>query len=77
MEPRHDLGKARIKQALAVFFEAVGFHYVFDGAALLGDFQLAVAVGAFESDVLIGEQGMFLLIIEAQFFREDQRATGH
>jgi len=58
-----------------MFFEAVGLHDVFDGAALLGDFQFAVAVGAFERDMQVGEQRMFFNIVEAQLFREDQRTA--
>ncbi len=60
LEPRHDFREPGRQQAFAVFFEAVGLHDVFDGAALLGNFQFAVAVGAFEGDMQVGEQRVSL-----------------
>ena len=59
-----------------MLFEAVGQHHLFDGAALLRNLQLAVAIGAFEGDMQLGEQLMLGCILEAQLFRENQRATG-
>ncbi|MNJ36848.1 hypothetical protein D3C77_316530 [compost metagenome] len=76
MEPGHDLGETGRQQTLAVLFEAVGLHHVFDGTAFLGNLQFAVAIGALEGHVQVGEQAMLLGVIEAQLFRKDQRATG-
>ncbi|MCY1559275.1 hypothetical protein D9M68_962950 [compost metagenome] len=58
-----------------MLLQAVGEHDLLDGAAFLGDFQFAVAVGALEGDMQVGEQLMFFGVFEAQLFREDQRAA--
>src|SRR5690606_39076644 len=55
--------------------EAVGQHHLLDGAALLGDFQFAVAVGALERDMQFGEQVVLGAVLETQLFRENQRAA--
>ena len=59
-----------------MLFEAVGQHHLFDGAALLRDLQFAVAVGAFEGDMQLGEQLVLGGVLEAQLLLENQRATG-
>ncbi|MNJ59680.1 hypothetical protein D3C77_553770 [compost metagenome] len=59
-----------------MFFKAVGFHHVFNGTALLGNFQFAITIGALEGDMQVGEECVFLRIVEAQLFRKDQGATG-
>ena len=48
-----------------MLLEAVGFHHVLDGAALLRDLQLAVAVGTFEGNVQLGEQFVLGFVLEA------------
>ena len=58
-----------------MFFEAVGLHDVFNGAALLCDFQLAIAVGPLEGHMQVGEQTVLFGITETQLFREDQGAA--
>ena len=58
-------------------FQAIGLHHVLDGAALLGDLQFAVAIGTLESDVQVGQQLLLLVVLEAQFLRQDQRAARH
>src|SRR5690606_39394847 len=55
--------------------QTVGLHHISNGAALLGDLQFAIAISTLEGDMQVGEQILLLLVLETQFFREDQRAT--
>ena len=59
-----------------MLFQAVGQHHLLDGAALLGDFQLAVAVGPLKGDMQFAQQFVLLRVLEAQLLRENQRTAG-
>ena len=57
-----------VEQALLVDFERVGAHDVFNCRAFLGDFQLAVAIGALEAIVKCFKAALGLAVGKGQLF---------
>ncbi|MEY3457922.1 MAG: hypothetical protein RL215_1079, partial [Planctomycetota bacterium] len=76
LKPRHDGGEAGFVKACDVGFERFGEEAIFDGRAFLCDFQIGIAVCAFEVVVQICEQLLGGGVVEAEFFGEQESASG-
>jgi hypothetical protein len=66
--------KPGFMQAGFVRFDRIGQHDVFQHAALLADFQLAVAVGTLKVVMHVEQQFANMRIFETEFFGQHQRA---
>ena len=55
--------------------DCVGAQHVFQQGALLADFQLAVAIGAFEIQMQIDDEIADRFIFEFEFFAQNEQST--
>ncbi len=76
LEPDFVAGETGFCEAGFVGVDGLGDEHVFDGGTLLGDLEVAVALGAFEVVVQGGEVGLDLRVVELDLLGEDEDAAG-
>ena len=70
------MGKSCLVQARLVAGHSVGAQDIFQQRTFLTDLQLAVTIGAFEIQVQINDEIADGLILELEFFAQDQEPAG-
>src|SRR5690606_1627282 len=76
LEPSVGLAEAGSLQPFEVRLLSVQQHDILDGAAFLGDFQVAVAIGALEGVMHLLQVMLHVRLGETEFLREDKHTTG-
>src|SRR5690606_29959302 len=76
LKPQGDACKASPQQSLPVGFKRLRHQHVLQGAPLLGNLQVTIAPGTLETVVQVGQQRLLGGIVEGDFLRQYQGATG-